>query len=81
MARETGSSPRVRGTQMPFTPEEGGGRFIPTRAGNTTSIFCKAMTDAGSSPRVRGTHQQSLPVLATSRFIPTRAGNTLLSTR
>ena len=52
-------------------------RFIPTRVGNTLTIFATGAPRPGSSPHAWGTPVHVCPVDETGRFIPTRVGNTL----
>ena len=55
IARWAGSSPRVRGTHGQWQPERARPRFIPARAGNTTSSSKKG-TSRTVHPRACGEH-------------------------
>ena len=79
-----GSSPRVRGTRLPWDAIRRCERFIPACAGNTRASRGRRRAACGSSPRVRGTRLVVRPELNQRRFIPACAGNTRcasLSTR
>ena len=52
---QTGSSPRVRGTRSPYTPEPEPTRFIPACAGNTR-VKVSAIGADSVHPRVCGEH-------------------------
>ncbi len=51
----SGSSPHVRGTQIPATGSPPAPRFIPACAGNTT-IFCRCFAWQAVHPRMCGEH-------------------------
>ena len=55
VTRTGGSSPRVRGTRFPDSPESLAYRFIPARAGNTGKVAGKGRVDA-VHPRACGEH-------------------------
>ena len=54
-ARNSGSSPRARGTQLQAVQLRGEVRFIPACAGNTTQLLRSSLARA-VHPRVRGEH-------------------------
>ena len=73
---QTGSSPRMRGTQdlsMYCVPFSG---IIPAYAGNTTEPVPLENASQGSSPRMRGTLWPSYCGLSSNGIIPAYAGNT-----
>ena len=73
-SRDTGSSPRVRGTRRSSS-------LPPVRAGSsprvrgTPPMACLRSAPHGSSPRVRGTLDVGLVKAPGRRFIPACAGN------
>ena len=72
-----GSSPLARGTPTRRTRQDGDGRFIPARAGNTPPARLGKRGDSGSSPLARGTLRPPQMLGHVRRFIPARAGNTI----
>ena len=71
-----GSSPLARGTHAHRLAERRAGRFIPARAGNTSSRPVNTPCST-VHPRSRGEHPTApCPTRTASRFIPARAGNT-----
>ena len=72
----SGSSPRVRGTQLQKDRVTPLPRFIPACAGNTARCPSWNIDDYGSSPRVRGTRHHTDKPRPHPRFIPACAGNT-----
>ena len=71
-----GSSPLARGTRQERGRLANASRFIPARAGNTTTDRIKFTACHGSSPLARGTHHRLIGRGDCGRFIPARAGNT-----
>ena len=72
----TGSSPRVRGTQLGDECQKKHAGIIPACAGNTPMRLTMFHTQSGSSPRVRGTPGRSRPRTPAAGIIPACAGNT-----
>ena len=56
---QSGSSPHARGTLHAEARREGGGRFIPARAGNTAVVF-RSVGVHTVHPRTRGEHVPSM---------------------
>ena len=73
---DTGSSPLARGTLLHLRVVGAVRRFIPARAGNTSSSGRAAGGQIGSSPLARGTRPVQSRRIPRRRFIPARAGNT-----
>ena len=74
-----GSSPRVRGTPSVAVSAIRHHRFIPARAGNTSSVHSDGRRQA-VHPRACGEHAGGWQRVETvRRFIPARAGNTWAS--
>ena len=71
-----GSSPRMRGTLNPATPEIDQTGIIPAYAGNTVCATLEHMFRSGSSPRMRGTHMSICDTGQWHGIIPAYAGNT-----
>ena len=72
----SGSSPLARGTRCRPSGRQGDQRFIPARAGNTSSSRSGRPRRGGSSPLARGTQPALTWITLVPRFIPARAGNT-----
>ena len=74
---KSGSSPRMRGTQVHPVLAFFKIRFIPAHAGNTQRVGTARHRPPGSSPRMRGTLRWSFRKRKPCRFIPAHAGNTV----
>ena len=72
---QTGSSPRVWGTDAARVASSPLARFIPTCVGNWLRYILIDTPVTGSSPRVWGTAWVVLGILLRNRFIPTCVGN------
>ena len=73
--KNTGSSPRVRGTRPLCSIRRRVTRFIPAGAGNAAVARPPSRVSSGSSPRVRGTPHSAGCQHCVLRFIPAGAGN------
>ena len=71
-----GSSPRGRGTPSRCGRDAPGWRFIPARAGNTTTCSAAHRRTTVHPRAGRGTPRRRQTRHDTRRFIPARAGNT-----
>ena len=71
----TGSSPRVRGTEIGSDGKALHFPVHPRACGERVEGMVRAWRHYGSSPRVRGTACYVLKALTYHRFIPARAGN------
>ena len=77
VSRMSGSSPHGRGTLALCDALDDHVRFIPARAGTTSSPIAHAAPAAVHPAYGRGTPAQEVAKRFNSRFIPARAGNTI----
>ncbi len=77
----TGSSPRVRGTDLSDLMVTSQDRFIPACAGNSSAVVLRIPASSGSSPRVRGTACGPLSGISPTPVHPRVCGEQRISSK